>query len=237
LTHPADQPAAGPPSAAAEPSPPAPRPPSAAAARFLFEQASALLEQQRGDLAELRGRAGLLLTAVSVSTALLGTVVLQRVNSWSALEWAALIFFVATSGASIAVLVPASDWIFGLSVKMLAEHYVEPNGEPCYLELAQIRESHFESNERKLKNKYRWFVAGCICLGIDVGVWLWAMYRLPPLNPGKETASVTTPKPDPGKPVRRGLTRPTPIPTPSTPGTPAQPPQSPSDPGPGRPDR
>ena len=149
-------------------------------ARFLFDQASELVDQQRSDLAELRARAGVLLSAVSVSTAFLGTVVLQRVADWSIVEVGALAFFVLTSGACIIVLLPTSDWIFGLGAKVLADHFINADGLPCYAELAEHRERHFEKNERKLKNKYSWFLAACCFLALDVGMWLWAMYRLPP---------------------------------------------------------
>jgi hypothetical protein len=93
-------------------------------ASLVYERAMGELEAQRGELDELRGRAGVILGAASIASSFLGGFALGSDASLGTPQWVAIGAFVVLGGLTLAILWPY-DWQFGWNPYLLVSEYLD----------------------------------------------------------------------------------------------------------------
>jgi hypothetical protein len=86
--------------------------------KLAFDESVRALEQQSSALDNLRGRTGVLLTAISLTATFLGAQALERAG-FSFLSWVAIGCFVVAGLACLAILWPSGEWKFVLNAKTI----------------------------------------------------------------------------------------------------------------------
>jgi hypothetical protein len=93
----------------------------AAICQLAFEEARRAVGDQVGALDNLRGRAGTLLAVASLSTSLLGGIVLQGKAPHEWLSWAAIAAFLGVVAITLVLLLPRSRWRLNISATTIIE--------------------------------------------------------------------------------------------------------------------
>jgi hypothetical protein len=145
-----------------------------------YEEALRGVVQQQAVLADVRGRAGTMLGAASISTSFLGGIALQD-QELTALSWLAIGAFVAVGLLTISILLPRRGWTFRMSARKLIKDYVEAE-DPAelpemYRDLALHLEHHFDGNQRLLGQLF-WLlrIASTLLVG-EIVLWLVLLAR------------------------------------------------------------
>lgn len=147
---------------------------------LIYEEAQKELERQALRLDEVRGRAGAILTAASISSALLGTTVVIDVRDERSVVASVAIGAFAVLGLLTAyVLFPRRDWYFGHNVLALigtadADDYDLPSFQR---ELACQTYDLAVANEAQLKWLYRAIGSAAVMLVVEVIAWLVELNR------------------------------------------------------------
>ncbi len=133
------------------------------------------LTQQAGVLDNLRTRAGLLITAANVVTALLAAQAIANRPGIGVGGWAAIGAFVACMALVLYVLLPWGDWNFAFDAQVVVaiiEGKSEPSIARLHRRLAFFNENSQQLNAARLKEMFSAFRWGCIALGVEVALWL-----------------------------------------------------------------
>lgn len=93
--------------------------------RFVYDEAVRTIDHQEETLDNLRGRAGVLLTATSVATSFLGAAVLRDSEGSAPWSGIAIVLFVLVSLTCVGLLWPRAKWMFRFGTTELLTHYVE----------------------------------------------------------------------------------------------------------------
>jgi hypothetical protein len=143
-----------------------------------YEEAKRAIDRQSSSLDGLRGRAGILLAAISLATSFFGGLALSD-EDLSAGEVvvtvAAIIAFLGAAGACVAVLWPRqAEWTFNLSARKILGQLdaTAPDEATVYRELALRHEADYEKNAARLDELFEVFRAACILLAAEVVAWI-----------------------------------------------------------------
>lgn len=139
----------------------------AALEQIAHDAAVRALEEQRVSLDELRGRTGPLLTAASVAASFLGA---QAIAQHGLTVWVvlALVAFVASVLACLAVLVPREGLIFALDATVLYEHLYGVTEEESYRRLAYWLQGYRSVNQDTISGMVTLFRAAVLTLVVQV---------------------------------------------------------------------
>lgn len=145
--------------------------------QLAYEEAKRAIDRQSSSLDGLRGRAGILLAAISLSTSFFGGLALGEddLSRWAiAVAVLAIVSFVVAAGACVAVLWPRAEWAFNLSAKRIIRQLDEtrPDEATAYRELALRLEVNHRANETRLEVLFRLFRTACVALAIETLAWL-----------------------------------------------------------------
>lgn len=139
-----------------------------------YDESVRALALQSSVLDELRNRAGVLLSAASVSSAFLGAKTLEGGQQFSGLSIAATAVFVVVILLCVGVIWPSADWTFAHDAKALVKVYVNEE-----VSLDEMREKMTLANARyriensaAMRELFRRFRFACLGLGADVVLWL-----------------------------------------------------------------
>jgi hypothetical protein len=137
-----------------------------------YELSLRALSQQETVLAELRARAGALLTATAVVTSFLGgrALDLQGHRLFALFGFA---FAVATILLAVYVLAPKPDLDFSLSGPAVFEHFTSEDAPYDDVErtLAYWYQDAWEANQVVLDALIRWFRRAIVALVVAVAIW------------------------------------------------------------------
>jgi hypothetical protein len=153
----------------------------AAIYQLAFEEARRAVADQVGALDNLRGRAGTLLAVASLSTSLLGGIVLQGNAPHGWLSWAAIGVFVGVVAITLVLLLPRPRWGFSISATTIIEGYAEGEHPRDLATTHRYLALHLEGadtkNAARLNHLYWWFIAASGLLGAEILLWLIVLIR------------------------------------------------------------
>lgn len=145
--------------------------------KVAYDEAVRALSEQQAAIESVRGRAGLLLSAATVTTSFLGAQALQGGSS-GPFSWSALLSFVAVAATSLAILWPRS-WEFTANSRRVLESCNESaediHIEDLYRDLSLRMQSSYLENHLGLKHLAAFFQAASALLTIEVVLWIAAI--------------------------------------------------------------
>lgn len=145
--------------------------------RVAYDEAVRALSEQQAAIESVRGRAGLLLSAATVTTSFLGAQALQGGSS-TLFSWLALLSFVAVAATSLAILWPRS-WEFTANSRKVLESCIESaeeiRVEDLYRDLSLRMQGSYLENHLGLKHLAVFFQAASTLLTIEVVLWIAAI--------------------------------------------------------------
>jgi hypothetical protein len=133
------------------------------------------LTQQAGVLDNVRTRAGLLITAANVVTALLATQAIGNRPGIGPGGGVAIGAFIVTMVLSLYILLPKGEWNFAFDAYKLHK-MIEGEGYPSLgalqRRLARLNEDSQTANVTKLERMFSAFRWACVALTVEVIVWV-----------------------------------------------------------------
>jgi hypothetical protein len=145
--------------------------------KVAYDEAVRALSEQQAAIESVRARAGLLLSAATVTTSFLGSQALQDGRS-SLFSWLALLDFVAVAATSLAILWPRS-WEFTANSRRVLESCVEFAAEirigDLYRDLSLRMQGSFSVNNRGLIELVLLFQVASSLLTVEVVLWIAAI--------------------------------------------------------------
>lgn len=143
--------------------------------QFIYQEALRSLTQQASVLDNLRGRAGLLLTAANVATAFLATTAVTARSTITPGGWLAIGAFVAAAILSVIVVMPQGSWNFSFkATDMIAKAESEPDKELTYYHrrLAQLNDDSYSKNQMKIDRLLQIFSVACVVVVVEIVLWV-----------------------------------------------------------------
>lgn len=145
--------------------------------RLAFDESVRALTLQSSSLDDLRGRTGILLTALSLTATFVGSRALDGgFSTWTEI---ALGLFIVSASFCLAVLWPRGDWGFTFNAKTILNGYArEPNSaslNEMLVDFAEINQENWEANAERLKWLYWCFRVAVLALVLQVPCWLMAI--------------------------------------------------------------
>jgi len=130
-------------------------------------------------LDELRGRAGVLIAAASVSSAFLGAQAIAGKHAWAASGLAAIAVFGVVVLLCIYVLWPAQNWIFVHNGERLHETYLKDHitVNEMYRRMTIDNSRYRRKNRKRINYRFVAFRFACLGLATDVVLWLIALHE------------------------------------------------------------
>jgi hypothetical protein len=146
--------------------------------KLAYDESVRSLQLQSGVLDDLRGRTGILLTALSLTATFLGARALD-LGGFSKWSWAAIAFFGVSALCCLWILRPGGKWTFTTSATYILREYVD-GSEPKTLDevhvaLAEDNQKSRDENNDALDNLYLIFTIAIVALVLQVGFWLAAL--------------------------------------------------------------
>lgn len=142
---------------------------------FIYDEAVRKIAAQRSDLAELRKRTGVILSAAAISTAFFGGSVLEQ-EALTLRATVAIACFVLSAGAVLLVLLPRGDWKFDFGADTLIHSYVEGSDrvrlQKLHRELALRHEENWKHNEKLMAELHRRFLGAIVFLVLEILAWV-----------------------------------------------------------------
>lgn len=139
-----------------------------------LEEARRAITSQEQALAELRGRANMLIGAASVIVSFLGAQAL-RLSGWSTLALLALLAFVATLALATSILWPAKRaWRFRVDARILLEDFADTDPPPrisVQRHLAETLSSAADDNSQQLNSMYQRLRLALAGVAIQAVLW------------------------------------------------------------------
>jgi hypothetical protein len=133
------------------------------------------LTQQAGVLDNARTRAGLLITAANVVTALLATQAIKDRPGLGPGGWLAIGFFLLSMALALYILWPRGSWNFAFDARELVRMIEPPSNysvAQLHRRLALLNEESQEGNTARLRLMFKAFRWGCISLTAEVVLWV-----------------------------------------------------------------
>jgi hypothetical protein len=149
------------------------RMPSSALAELSYDAAVRALDVQERAVEHLRARTGMLLAASSVTASLLGAPALQRVGGLGALDGLALFALASSICLCVYVLAPKGGFVFSLSASTMYESLAELGDDDAEVRrrLVYWLEGFWKSNQDKLEDLDRYYVAAAAALMLQIVCW------------------------------------------------------------------
>lgn len=145
--------------------------------KVAYEEAVRALSLQQEVIESIRGRAGLLLSAASITTSFLGAQALDGGDSGPA-SWLALSIFVAVAVVALAILWPR-DWELSANPSELIRSYIETDEstaiEALHRDLSLFMHNSYVENRRGLGSLATRLQVASALLTIDVILWIIAI--------------------------------------------------------------
>jgi hypothetical protein len=133
------------------------------------------LTQQAGVLDGARTRAGLLITAANVVTALLAGPAIKDRPGLGLGGWLAILAFIISMSLALYVIWPRRGWNFAFDAKAIIGMIDEPEKysiATLHRRLAQLNEESWTTNAAMLDRIFEAFKWGCILLSVEVVLWV-----------------------------------------------------------------
>jgi hypothetical protein len=146
-----------------------------------YQEAIRAVTQQQGVLEDLRARAGTLIAAAAVATSFFGADAFGGSQQPGGFGWLAVALFVASSLASLAILVPWRNWMFATYPSVLIESWFEIENAPSITEIYRQRalflESDYEANRKRLTKLTTAMYIAVGALILEIVCWLLELGR------------------------------------------------------------
>lgn len=139
-----------------------------------YQEAIRGLSQQASVLDSLHTRAGLLLTAANVVTALFAVEAITD-RSITPGGGVAIALYLLSMGLAIYVLLPRTVWVFAWDAQKVTgiiEGDEEPNLAELHRMMAWRSERAWRGNAEHLRRLFNAFKYGCVALGGEVVLWV-----------------------------------------------------------------
>jgi hypothetical protein len=139
-----------------------------------YEESIRAWALQSSVLDELRNRAGVVLSAASVSSAFLGAKALEGEHHFSVLSIAATATFGVVVLLCVYIVWPAKDWVFVHDGKALIDTYVTDGVslDEMTRDMTLDNAKYRVDNGTKIGHRFLGFRLACVGLGADVILWL-----------------------------------------------------------------
>ena len=142
---------------------------------LIYEQSEKLLDQQSADLASIRTRASVTLSAGSIATSFLAPQAL-RVGEWDGVLIAATVLLIAAALLDMAILIPIKGWGFSHKPQVLLDVYVDgpkPRSiQGMHRTLALANQTLAGKNRCRLDVLYYLYTASVAALALSIALWL-----------------------------------------------------------------
>jgi len=143
--------------------------------RLAYESALRSMEDQAGELNQLRAQTGTLLAAGSITASFLGAQTLGKAGELGTFGSVALVAFVVSTLAAIYVLLPKANLVFSLNVPILYENLFGEDEPDVHRTLAYWLEDYWQTNRSKMDVMVIWFFVAAGALTAEVVCWALAL--------------------------------------------------------------
>jgi hypothetical protein len=140
-----------------------------------YEQAIRALDMQERGIDQLRNRAGVVLTAASVTASFLGAQTIQHTTHLGLLEILALASLAGSICLSIYVLLPKEGFVFSVSAPRVYERLYGEDPDEAQRQLLYWFEDYWSENQDKIVNLGRFFFAASMALVFQFVFWSWVL--------------------------------------------------------------
>jgi hypothetical protein len=138
------------------------------------EAAIRALDLQERSIDQLRGRAGTVLVAASVTASFLGAQTIQQADGLGVLGGFALVSLVSSICLSVYVLLPKEGFVFSLNAARVFEELYGLDPEEAERRLIYWLEGYWKENNEKLETLGQYFFAASLALILQLVFWSWA---------------------------------------------------------------
>jgi len=139
-----------------------------------YEAAVRALDLQERSIDQLRGRAGTVLVAASVTASFLGAQTIQHANGIGVLGALALVSLASSICLSVYVLLPKEGFVFSVNAARIFEELYGLDPEEAERRLIYWLESYWQENNGKLERLGQYFFAASLSLILQLIFWSWA---------------------------------------------------------------
>jgi hypothetical protein len=143
---------------------------------LVYAEATRVLDGQLASLANIQDRAGILLSAASISTSFLAALALRESDRLSTLNWFAVAAFLVVVVVCVALLAPIGRWTFRFNVKALVQNCLEANPPPSLAKMHHDLSIQMDrwnvANGKKLYMMLKSFQVAGLALGVEVAFWI-----------------------------------------------------------------
>lgn len=143
---------------------------------LVFAEATRVLDGQLASLANIQDRAGILLSAASISTSFFAALALREGGKLTVLNWLAVVAFLVVVVACVALLVPLGLWTFRFNVKALVKNCLDADPPPSLLKMHRDLSKQMDrwqgANKKKLYRMLKMFRVADVALGVEVAFWM-----------------------------------------------------------------
>ena len=140
-----------------------------------YAQAIRALDLQERGIDQLRNRAGVVLTAASVTASFLGAQTIQHTTHLGVLEILALTSLAGSICLSIYILLPKQGFVFSVSAPRVYERLYSEDPDEAQRQLLYWFEDYWSDNQDKIVNLGRFFFAASMALVFQFVFWSWAL--------------------------------------------------------------
>jgi hypothetical protein len=144
------------------------------ALKLVYEESVRGWSLQSSVLDEIRTRTGILLSATSISSALLGSADLTKHETFRTMTYLAVGAFCLSLLLCVYVLRPTRGWTFSHTSRGLLDAYVDKGKslDSMHRELALAADGYRDVNDKKIKRQFRAFRWASLALGASIVFWL-----------------------------------------------------------------
>ncbi len=143
---------------------------------LVYAEAIRALDQQVASLADIRDRAGILLSAASIATSFFAALVIRKGEGLMVLAGFAIAAFLFVVAVCVTLLAPRGHWAFRFEVSALVKNCLEAKPPPSlarmHHDLSKQMDESANENEAKLNRMLKWFRWAGVGLGIEVAFWI-----------------------------------------------------------------
>lgn len=140
-----------------------------------YEAAVRALDLQERSIDQLRGRAGTVLVAASVTASFLGAQTIQHADGLGALGALALVSLAVSICLSVYVLLPKEGFVFSVNAARVFEELYEVDPEEAERRLIYWLEGYWQVNNEKLETLGQYLFAAALTLILQFVFWSWAL--------------------------------------------------------------
>jgi len=146
----------------------------ASVSELTYEAAVRALDLQERSIDQLRGRAGTVLVAASVTASFLGAQTIQHSTGIGVLGLLALVSLASSICLSVYVLLPKEGFVFSVNAARVFEELYGVDPEEAERRLIYWLEGYWQENNEKLETLGQYFFAASLSLILQLIFWSWA---------------------------------------------------------------